>query len=232
MPRRSQAASSSQNAVATDGAMRPCRTVRILIISDVRLYRDALALRLAQDARFSIVGATEHGSAIADVERLEPELVLLDVCDWQHLERVHALTMLRPGLPIVALAVPEVAGNVISAALHGVAGCVPRGGSIDDVIALIERLAACRDAVARSVSIVPSPGDPSLNGDGAVVDLTPRENEIAQMIELGLSNKEIARDLGIEVGTVKNHVHNILEKLQVRRRHQAAHRIRARLASL
>lgn len=215
-----------------DGAPKPCKPVRIQIISDVRLYRDALALRLAQDARFNIVGATEHGSAIPDVELLEPELLLLDVCDWQHLELVHDLTKLRPALAIVALAVPAVAGNVITSTLRGIAGCVPRDGSIDDVIALIERLTSCRDAIARSVSIVPAPGDPNLNGDGAVIDLTPRECEIAQMIELGLSNKEIARHLGIEVGTVKNHVHNILEKLQVRRRHQAAHRIRARLASL
>lgn len=232
MARRSQAASSSKTAIRIDGAPRLCTPVRILIISDVRLYRDALALRLAQNARINIVGATEHRGAMLDVERLEPEMLLLDVCDWQHLDLVHAVTKLRPGLGIVALAVPEVAGNVISATLQGIAGCVPRDGSIDDVIALIERLASCRDAIARSVSIVPPSGDTNLNGEGVLIDLTPRESEIAKMIELGLSNKEIARHLGIEVGTVKNHVHNILEKLQVRRRHQAAHRIRGRLASM
>jgi len=48
------------------------------------------------------------------------------------------------------------------------------------------------------------------------------------MIELGLSNKEIARKLRIEVGTVKNYVHNILDKMNVRRRNQAAHRVRVR----
>jgi two-component system, NarL family, nitrate/nitrite response regulator NarL len=61
-----------------------------------------------------------------------------------------------------------------------------------------------------------------------VGELTPRECEILEMIELGLSNKEIARKLRIEVGTVKNHVHNILDKMNVRRRNQAAHRVRVR----
>ena len=56
--------------------------------------------------------------------------------------------------------------------------------------------------------------------------LTSREREIVRLIDQGLSNKEIARDLGIEVATVKNHVHNILEKLQVHRRGEAAARVR------
>ena len=222
MPRRSHVASTPKDFAP----------VRILIVSDVRLYRDALAFRLNQHIRFSIAGATEHRGAKADVERFAPDLVLLDVCDLQHLELARELLRLQPALPIVALAVPEVAGDAIAATVHGIAGFVPRSGSIDDVIAVIERLATGPDAMARAVSLVPSPGELNGHSEAAVADLTPREAEIARMIELGLSNKEIARDLRIEVGTVKNHVHNILEKLQVRRRHQAAHRIRARSPSL
>jgi DNA-binding NarL/FixJ family response regulator len=57
--------------------------------------------------------------------------------------------------------------------------------------------------------------------------LTPREREILRLLEEGLANKEIAQRLGIEVATVKNHVHNILEKCQVHRRGEAAARMRA-----
>ena len=65
------------------------------------------------------------------------------------------------------------------------------------------------------------------NGGGLPrAQLTSREREIVGLIDRGLSNKEIARDLGIEVATVKNHVHNILEKLQVHRRGEAAARVR------
>jgi two-component system, NarL family, nitrate/nitrite response regulator NarL len=58
--------------------------------------------------------------------------------------------------------------------------------------------------------------------------LTGREAEIFRLVEIGLSNKEIAAQLGIEVGTVKNHVHNLLEKLRVRRRSEAIERLRGR----
>jgi len=74
----------------------------------------------------------------------------------------------------------------------------------------------------------PSVVEPILAPRSRVGELTPRECEILEMIELGLSNKEIARKLRIEVGTVKNHVHNILDKMNVRRRNQAAHRVRVR----
>jgi two-component system nitrate/nitrite response regulator NarL len=114
----------------------------------------------------------------------------------------------------------------------GFAGFVPRNGSINDVVALLERLAACgpRNPVALAPPLLVRPN--SIKTDSlrrpAIADLTPREGEILEMIELGLSNKEIARNLRIEVGTVKNHVHNILEKMNVRRRNQAAHRLRVR----
>jgi DNA-binding NarL/FixJ family response regulator len=209
--------------------------VRILIISDVRLYRDALALRLNQNDRLSIVGSTEHGAAVQNVESAEPDLVLLDVCDWHGLELAQKLIMLRPSLKVVGIAVPEIAGHAIAATLRGVAGFVPRNGSIDDVLAVIDRLAMDREEpVARPVPVLISPDEPVGQSapKPAVADLTRREGEILQRIELGLSNKEIARDLRIEVGTVKNHVHNILEKLHVRRRNQAAHRIRARSRSI
>jgi two-component system nitrate/nitrite response regulator NarL len=62
--------------------------------------------------------------------------------------------------------------------------------------------------------------------EGAAVRLTVREHEIVQLIETGLTNKEIARRLHIELATVKNHVHNILEKLQVNRRADAVARVR------
>ena len=97
-----------------------------------------------------------------------------------------------------------------------------------------DRIGHVHPVVERRGVVIPAELDAALaatQGDAprpAVADLTPREGEILEMIELGLSNKEIARDLRIEVGTVKNHVHNILEKLNVRRRNQAARHLRVR----
>jgi two-component system, NarL family, nitrate/nitrite response regulator NarL len=230
MSRRSDEAGPISTAAIRQGVEREIDPVRILIVSDVRLYREALASRISQTGQFCIVGAVERADALRDVEHREPDMVLLDAAEWQSLDLATTLLAQRPELDIVAIAVPEIAGHVIAGS--GFAGSVPRNGSINDVIALLEKLAACgrRAPVALATPLLvqrnalgardlPRPAN---------ADLTPREGEILGMIELGLSNKEIAHDLRIEVGTVKNHVHNILEKLNVRRRNQAAHQLRVR----
>lgn len=208
---------------------------RILIVSSVRLYRDALALRLGQNERLTIVGAVEPSDALAEVARFDPDLVLLDAGEWHGLDLAETLLAHRPEVRIVALAVPELAGYAIAATWRGIAGFVPRNGSIDDVVAVLEGL---KTGSAHEPAAVAAPG--LLAGEALkrrvvprppVAGLTPRQGEILEMIELGLSNKEIARNLHIRLGTVKNHVHNILEKLDVRCRNQAAHRMRARSLS-
>jgi DNA-binding NarL/FixJ family response regulator len=106
---------------------------------------------------------------------------------------------------------------------------VAREGSVHDLVDAVERAARgelqCSPQVAGTLirrlawraaagaTLIPSP-------------LTARESEIVRLIDEGLSNKEIAVRLGIEVATVKNHVHNLLEKLRVRRRSEAAARLR------
>jgi two-component system nitrate/nitrite response regulator NarL len=241
MSRRSAEADSISMAVVRPQALerrpvelktveRETSAVRILIVSDVRLYREALALRLSQARQLVIVGAVERGEAVREAERLEPDMILLDAAEWQGLDLAPALLAQQPDLNIVAMAVPEIAGHAIAGS--GFAGFVPRNGSISDVISLLERLAAFgrRAPIAvtaplllqrNALQVDETPRPP-------LTDLTPREGEILEMIELGLSNKEIARNLRIEVGTVKNHVHNILEKLNVRRRDQAARHLRLR----
>lgn len=215
---------------AADDATAPIRT-RILIVSEVRFYREALASRLGQNDRFEVVDAVDHRGALGHVAQRRPDLVLLDVGEWHGLDRATALLREQPGLEILAIGVPEIAVPAFSAMAGGIAGCVPRDGSIDDVIAQVDRLTLC--ARGESIPIAAEQDDAPGFGRSAPAakarlgELTPRECEILHMIELGLSNKEIARDLRIEVGTVKNHVHNILEKLNVRRRNQAAHRLRA-----
>ncbi len=207
--------------------------VRILIVSDVRLYREALASRLGQNDRLAIIGTVGHQDAPREADRLQPDLVLLDMGEWHGLDLATALLQQQPELGILAIAVPERVGSAI-AAMGGIAGFVPRDGSIEDVISEVDRLTGSgrgeqitlAPAAVEQKTIKPVAAPRSRAGE-----LTARECEILEQIEFGLSNKEIARKLGIEVGTVKNHVHNILEKLNVRRRNQAAHRVRVRIWS-
>jgi two-component system, NarL family, nitrate/nitrite response regulator NarL len=206
--------------------------IRILIVSDVRLYREALASRLDQHDHLAIVGAVDCSGAVREVCRFKPDLVLLDIGEWHGLDLATTLLRQQPDLGIVAIGVPEIAGSAFAATCRGIAGFVPRDGSVDDVIAELDRLTACTRV--EQIPIAPSAEVPHNTAKSIIAprsragELTPRECEILEMIELGLTNKDIARRLGIEVGTVKNHVHNILEKLNVRCRNQAAHRLRAR----
>jgi DNA-binding NarL/FixJ family response regulator len=129
--------------------------------------------------------------------------------------------------------VPETEHDVIPCAEAGVAACLPRETTLADLSATIERVAAGESNASprvaamllRRIATLAERNSPEAN-------LTAREEEILVLIDDGLSNKQIARRLSIELPTVKNHVHNILEKLHVHRRYEAAARMRARTAAL
>jgi DNA-binding NarL/FixJ family response regulator len=127
---------------------------------------------------------------------------------------------------VVAFSVAETEDEICECAEAGIAGYVARDGSKEDLIAAVEyavrgevicspRAAAClfRRLAAHVRTTRQRPREAAL---------TSREQDIIALIDKGLSNKEIARQLKISLPTVKNHVHNILEKLQVRRRGAAA----------
>jgi two-component system, NarL family, nitrate/nitrite response regulator NarL len=206
---------------------------RILIGCDVRLYSEGIAQFLSGQAGLSIVGVADHPEAVLrQVEQLSPDIVLLDQALPESLDTLRRARELRPDCRIIALGVPEQEEALLTWAEAGVAGLVPRNASVEDLHSIIAsavrgelhcspRLAATllRRLVSRAE------GDRTT---GSGLPLTLREAEILRLIDLGLSNKEIAVRLGIEVPTVKNHVHNLLAKLRVHRRAEAAARLRSR----
>jgi DNA-binding NarL/FixJ family response regulator len=151
------------------------------------------------------------------------------------LDVVRELTARAEPLRVVVLTLPELEQAVLPCIEAGVAGYVPRDGGLDDLVAVI-RSAARGDGVcsprmvgrmwARLAQLSRAHSDPT-----ALDALTSREREILTCIERGNSNKEIAARLSIELATVKNHVHNILEKLHVHSRGEAVAALR-RTASL
>lgn len=198
----------------------------VLIVSDVRLYRDGLALCLAKGSRFEVVGADDTAeAALAHVVRLRPSVVLLDHALPHALDLVRALRLTAPGVKVVALAVAELDHDILACMEAGAAGYVPRDGSVDDLIGTLESVChgelRCSPRIAGSLSRRLATLAARSGGDVVAAEanrLTPREREIVGLVGQGLTNKEIAVQLGIEVATVKNHVHKILEKLRVRRR--------------
>lgn len=205
----------------------------VLIVSEVRLYREGLAELLAREGALHIIGTAAHtADALTQACELAPAVVLLDHAVAESLTFSRLLNQVRPQILVVALGLPESDDAVLSFAEAGIAGYVARDGSVQDVVAAIESAARgelrCSPQLAGTI-LRRLAWRAAVGGDPAPqTALTSRETEIVRLIDQGLSNKEIAVRLGIEVATVKNHVHNLLEKLRVHRRAEAAARLRSR----
>lgn len=204
----------------------------VLIVAEIRLYREGLADMLRAEPGIELVGvAAGVDQAVRALHEQRPDVVLLDVAVSENAWLVRALVAAVPGTRVVALAVPEVEQDVLACAEAGVAGYVTREGSIEDVVAAVQAVARgevlCSPRMA--ASLFQRVATLALERSPASIEtrLTGRELEILDLIDQGLSNKEIARRLTIELSTVKNHVHNILDKLNVSRRAEAAARARA-----
>src|SRR6478672_10443654 len=204
---------------------------RVLVVAEIRLFREGLAEMLRAEPEIEVV-ATAAGAdeAVRALRELAPDVALVDMAIPDNKWLVRALVEAVPGACIVALAVPEIEREVLACAEVGVAGYVTRDGSIEDVVAAVESAARgeilCSPRMAarlfQRVATLALERSPNIESR-----LTTRELEILDLIDQGLSNKEIARRLTIELSTVKNHVHNILEKLNVSGRAEAAARARA-----
>ena len=166
-----------------------------------------------------------------EVEPPQPDLVLveysIDVC--KALERLRSTNSILPNLKVLMLDVPDNDADALaSIEVGGASGYLLCTASVDDLIRSVRAVLAgetvCSPRVANLAFV-------RLSGLTRHADvpwanhskpLTRRELDIVASIEKGLSNKEIAVHLGIEVSTVKNHVHNILDKLQLQDRRSAA----------
>jgi two-component system nitrate/nitrite response regulator NarL len=200
---------------------------RIIIVSDTRLYREALALSLARVDRVVVVGVADTvASALACIEEKNPDVALLDFAMHDALALGYAIAAAQMPVKVVAFSVADTEDEVCECAEAGIAGYVARNGSKEDLIAAVENAVRgevlCSPRVAASLFRRLAAHVQTTKQRPPEAELTSREQDIIALIDRGLSNKEIARQLKISLATVKNHVHNILEKLQVRRRGAAA----------
>jgi len=225
--RRASEGDPVRNAHATSPA------VRVFVAAHVRLYREALVEVLARHGGLEVVGACGPGhTVIARVAEVEPDVVLLDPAAAESLELIRELAAPAVGLKIVALASSDDEQDMLACAEAGVAGFVRQEESIADLVATIRRAQkgelACSPKLAgallRRVTVLAA----ERQGDGSEHLLTAREREVASLLDEGLSNKQIALRLQLEVPTVKHHVHHILHKLGVASRAEAVARLRRR----
>lgn len=208
----------------------PRPTVSVFVVSDVRFYREGLGQILAATEQIVVVGAaagTDEGLRL--VAQLQPDVVLLDTAMADGVWMAQQLADALPGTKIVALAVPQAEEDLIVLIEAGVLGYVTREQSLDEVVAaiigVVREETVCspktRTLVVKRVRALAAEFRPPVHAR-----LTTRQLEILDLIAEGLSNKQIAHDLKIEPATVKNHVHSILDKLQVQTRAAAVAEVR------
>lgn len=221
-------------AEATPHAAHLVSGAHVVIVSGLRLLRDGLADALGHSAGIRVTATIPDAErARATIAEHHPDIALIDIELPDSLALVRCLHDAPQAPRIVVFAVSESEDALIPYIEAGIDGYVGRDGSLADVVATVESVGRGETIVSPKLaaSLFQRLADQRRRREtgsaAAAAELTLREREILSLVEQGMANKEIARCLGIELATVKNHVHHVLEKLQVSRRGQAAARFRS-----
>ena len=199
---------------------------RVYLISDVLLYREGLCSSPVLQTHLAMVGAGGSGEFLDRILALRPDVLLLDLACRGSLTIPRRAQQVLPGVRVVAFAVADADENVVACAEAGISSYVTQNGSSEDLVAAVR--AALRGELVCSPRVAGllfsrmaamCDGRPKRSVDAL---LTPREREIAALVARNLPNKQIARQLRLGPTTVKNHVHNILQKLNIHRRGDVA----------
>ena len=213
-------------------------TLRVLIVSDVRVVQEGLHSVLSKRDDVDVVSTVDTLHARNQNTRLHPDVILFDAARQDSVELLKDLVASAPHTRVVAFGVKDTDEDILALAAAGSAGYICNGAASSDVVKVLERV-MCDELLCsprasaslyRRVAMLSQAGNDCAsagNGHIPMVPLSPRELQIAHLVDSGLTNKQIGRELGIEAATVKNHVHNMCEKLDVHRRGEVAARVRA-----
>ena len=215
-------ASSVANGQVADSA------IRVLVVDDQELFRRGLTMLLNVEPDIDVVGEASSGAEAVGLCHSEaPDVVLMDVRmpKQNGIEACASIKEAAPGARIIMLTVSDDEGDLYDAVKSGASGYLLKDSSIDEVAQAIRVVADGQSLISPSMAIKlldefkqMSRGDRNLSPGPK---LTERELEVLRLVAHGLNNREIAKQLFISENTVKNHVRNILEKLQLHSRVEA-----------
>lgn len=199
----------------------------VVVIDDHPLFRKGVADLIRMEPSLRLVGEAADGESGVRVAReTDPDLILLDLNmkGWNGLQTLERLRALDLDARVIVLTVSDSEEDVVAALRAGADGYLLKDMEPEDILASLRRATQGRvviserltELLAHALREDPRPRRPEQAG------LTPREEEILALIAKGYSNKLVARELGLTVGTVKVHVKHILKKLGLRTRVEAA----------
>lgn len=209
----------------SSGAREP---IRVVVVDDQELFRRGMVMLLGTEAGIDVVGEAGDGdSAVALVAETAPDVVLLDVRmpKLTGPEACRAIKAQVPTAKILMLTASDEEADLYESVKSGASGYLLKDSSIDEVAQAVRVVADGQSLISPSMAIklideFKQMAKPERAQVGNTT-LTERELEVLRHVAKGMNNREIAKVLSISENTVKNHVRNILEKLQLHSRMEA-----------
>jgi DNA-binding NarL/FixJ family response regulator len=203
-------------------------SVKVLIVDDHVLFRRGVRSAIEHENDIEIVGEAEDGrEALAQAIKLEPDLVLMDISmpHCSGLEAVSAIKRELPHVRIIMLTVHDEDENLFQAIMRGAEGFLSKNVRAKALVDSLRGVMGGEAAISKRMAgkiLKEFARLAEIEAGSVAGQLTLRENEVLQKLSEGLSNREIALSLYISENTVKAHITNILRKLHLQNRSQAA----------
>ncbi len=218
--------------MATDAAgptVQPARDcLRVMLVDDHDLFRTGLRNLLEEQGLQIVAEASEGATALSLVRELAPDVVVMDLNmpGMNGIEATHEIARVAPLTRVVVLTISDQDEDVMDAILAGACGYLLKDSSIQDLMQGIQAASVGEALISPHIAakVLQRIRAAGVQDDTAVArpELSERETEVLRLIANGKDNAEIAGDLHISPKTVKNHISNILMKLQIENRIQAA----------
>lgn len=202
--------------------------IRLVVADDHPLFRQGVIATLISAPDIEVIGeASDADGAVRVTRELLPDIALLDVSmPGGGLNAAYQITAACPVVRVIMLTVSESEDDVLKALQAGARGYILKGVAAGDLVRIVRQVNGGESYVTPALAaglLTELRGDRRRIGAAHLYqELTERERQILELVAKGQSNKEVARGLDLAEKTVKHHMTNVLEKLQVRNRVEAA----------